>query len=572
MTTAIPIWFGPEERPLFGWFHGPENGRAQSGVVICPSFALEYIQAHYAVRLLAEQLSERGTCVLRFDYDGMGDSAGSSRDGQRVESWMSSISHALEVIRRTGVRTVSLVGMRIGATLAANVGAGKGGVERIVLWDPCLSGRAFLREGTATSAFGLGLDAANGKGMVDIPGLSLDAETAAELSGLSLAGLRSPPARNALVLIRDDRTVPSDVLASLGSESVECLEAKGQSELLERGSPNQVLPRVAINEISDWLALNGSAESVVFRPPAMAGSKVLGRDRHGRDIVERPISIGPHGLFGVSTEVPEASRGPTALFLSVANEHHVGPTRVWVDLARRWAGEGIPSVRFDLSGLGDSPLRHQNQVEFTSVAPEAFDDVIDAARAVAPEDPSNVILVGLCGSGYQSIDSAFELNPRGVLVINPILSFVPPEYKAGLPLDPRRRVALPKSPIVKAFHHDGPLSPIRRILPGLGWWLRLAVAGQRRPGSWIAGLGRRGVFTLVVAGEREARPIRLGSSWFTRRKWTRAGTFNFMFNPELEHGLLIGGQRQDVLDLVTRHAVDRFSPTQSARIPEMQPI
>ena len=569
MTTTIPIWFGPEDRPLFGWFHGPAAGRARSGVVICPSFALEYIQAHYAVRLLAERLCSLGMCVVRFDYDGMGDSAGSSRDSKRVESWMASISSAVDVIRNTGVHAISLVGMRIGATLAANVAAHQGGVERIVLWDPCLSGRAFLREGVAASAFGLG-EPVNRVGAADLPGLSLDAEAAAELGAISLAGLPSSPARNTLVLIRAGRTVASEVLVSLGSESVECLEAKGQSELLERGSPNQELPRATINEISDWLALKDSTEPVAFRAPSSAGPKALGRDRYGREIVERLIAIGPHGLFGISTEVPEAPRGPTALFLSVANEHHVGPTRLWVDLARHWAGEGIPSVRFDLSGLGDSPLRHEDQAEFIPVAPEAFDDVVDAARSASPSDPSNVVLVGLCGSGYQALDSAFELDPRGVLVINPILSFVPPECKAGLPLDARRHVALPKSPIVKAFHHDGPLSPIRRQLPDLGWWLRLLVAGQRRPGSWIAGLGRRGISTLVVAGEREGRPIRLGSTRFIRRKWERTGTFNFIFNPELEHGLLINRQRQEVFDLMTRHAVEKFAPAEAPSPPVMQ--
>ena len=130
MTTTIPIWFGPEDRPLFGWFHGPAAGRARSGVVICPSFALEYIQAHYAVRLLAERLCSLGMCVVRFDYDGMGDSAGSSRDSKRVESWMASISSAVDVIRNTGVHAISLVGMRIGATLAANVAAHQGGDVR----------------------------------------------------------------------------------------------------------------------------------------------------------------------------------------------------------------------------------------------------------------------------------------------------------------------------------------------------------------------------------------------------------------------------------------------------------
>ena len=44
----------------------------------------------------------------------------------------------------------------------------------------------------------------------------------------------------------------------------------------------------------------------------------------------------------------------------------------------------------------------------------AIDDVLDVARAVSPEDPGNVVLFGLCSSGYQVLEAALDLLPRGV--------------------------------------------------------------------------------------------------------------------------------------------------------------
>ena len=47
----------------------------------------------------------------------------------------------------------AVVGLRLGATLAAAELARGGPVDDFVLWDPCASGRAFLREQAALSAF-----------------------------------------------------------------------------------------------------------------------------------------------------------------------------------------------------------------------------------------------------------------------------------------------------------------------------------------------------------------------------------------------------------------------------------
>jgi hypothetical protein len=571
--SVSPLWFGPADRPLFGWFHTPPGATARAGAVLCAPFAREYIQAHYALRLTAEQLSDEGIAVLRFDYDGMGDSAGANTDPDRVAAWLRSTAAAIAVLRAAGVERVSLIGMRIGATLAARAAADDGGIDQLVLWDPCLSGRSFLREQQAVSSLTLGVATRLPDGSAETPGLVHGPDVVRDIRTLRLDGLAGPAARRVLVLTRPDRETDRAVMAPLGAETVDHLEATGQDELMDVGPPFQKLPYATVGRVADWVSKGSGDATVPVRPPPAAGSATVGRDPRGRPIVERPFLVPPAGLFGMMTEVPDApADAPVALFLSVANEHHIGPDRLWVDLSRRWAGLGIRGLRLDLSGLGESPVRQPGQERFVARAPESFVDVADAARAVAPDDRRAVLLVGLCASAYQAIDSALDLGPIGVVAVNPVLSFVPPEIAWGLPLDPRRRAALPRNAVVGAFHDNGRLSMLRRRFPDLGWWLRLRAQPRRRPSSWLRDLVGNGTDVLIVAGEREGRPIRLGTSTRLLARLTRTGRFRFEYIPELEHGLLISSQRELVADLVTDHVAGRFAPRDAATPQVVVPI
>jgi len=75
-------------------------------------------------------------------------------------------------------------------------------------------------------------------------------------------------------------------------------------------------------------------------------------------MTERLARFGEGGrLIGVVTEPPSGGALPARLGLVVLNVgmlHRVGPFRLGVELARRVAGLGATSLRFDISGLGDS--------------------------------------------------------------------------------------------------------------------------------------------------------------------------------------------------------------------------
>ncbi|HUI03330.1 MAG TPA: hypothetical protein VLZ77_07295 [Acidimicrobiales bacterium] len=547
------MWFGPRARPLFGWFHSP-GAAATGAVVLCPPIARDHLQSHYAMRRLAERAAAGGLGALRFEYDGTGDSAGSSQDPGRVDAWLDSIGQALRFVRASGVRWVALAGMRLGALLAAEAAGRDGAVDALVLWDPTVSGQAFLSEQRLIAKVALGDRPDRSDGGLEIPGLVLDAQAVTALRAIKV-GAVSPLARRVLVLTRPG-PAPARLQEALAGEDVTWGEATGQAELIDAESPHQVLPDVAIDRIAGWLSSGAGTRPVAVGRAEPAGPRALEGPFAG--VVERPVSLGPLGLFGFVTEPPVPSPGPTVVFLSVANEHHIGPNRLWVDLARRLALAGFRSARVDLSGLGDSPVR-PGQPEFVSRSPLAFDDVLDAARALAGDDPSNVVLVGLCSAAYQALESALDLHPRGVVAINPVLSFQPPEVLAGGHLDPRRRVAMPRTPLVQAFHHEGPLSGLRRRFPDIGWRVRGLMDPSRRSAVWLRQVVAGGTDLLLVCGDREARPIRQGASARTLGRLSHSGRLRFEYIEGLDHGLLRADHRAVVSDLVVAHLVERFS-------------
>jgi hypothetical protein len=234
---------------------------------------------------------------------------------------------------------------------------------------------------------------------------------------------------------------------------------------------------------------------------------------------------------------------------------------MWVELARQWALTGIRSFRFDLSGLGDSPIRHPGQGQFVTRAPEAFDDVVDACRALRPDDASDVVLIGLCASAYQALDSAFDVSPRGVVSINPVLSFLPPELATAGAIDPRRHAAIPRKSAIQAFHGDGRLSGLRTRFPRLALRAReffetaeaLMAAPEHRPVVWLKKLTAAGVDVLIICGVREARPIKLSGTIWSFRRLERTGLYRLDLIPGLEHGLLITDQRTEVRRRVTEY-------------------
>lgn len=191
-----PYYFGTHERRLFGIHEAPQRSLARRGVVLCYPWGAEYIHAYRAMRQLAKMLTANGLHTFRFDYFGTGNSDGDTKMGD-LGSWETDIQSAITELKdTTGSTQVSLVGLRLGATLAANVAVcGGAEVSSLVLWDPVVSGIEYLTEIQRAARTGwllprsvLARPALRSRGW-EIMGFPLTAPLAAALKRIDLAAL-----------------------------------------------------------------------------------------------------------------------------------------------------------------------------------------------------------------------------------------------------------------------------------------------------------------------------------------------------------------------------------------------
>lgn len=99
--------------------------------------------------------------------------------------------------------------------------------------------------------------------------------------------------------------------------------------------------------------------------------------------------------------------------------HRIGAHRLNVKIARAVATLGFPSLRFDLSGLGDS-RRGRTTEEFTTVASRNLMDAISLLTSTM--QVADVVVVGLCSGA----DDAFRTASRdrsitGLVLIDPYM-------------------------------------------------------------------------------------------------------------------------------------------------------
>jgi uncharacterized protein len=144
-TRVKPLFLGSSTHRLYGVYHPPERP-SRSAVLLCYPGVQEYNAAHWAFRRLAALLARDGHHVLRFDYFGTGDSAGSSRDGT-LSQWLDDIDMGANELRElSGARELSAIGMRLGGALAFLASARSLALKRLLLWEPVLFGRPYLHE------------------------------------------------------------------------------------------------------------------------------------------------------------------------------------------------------------------------------------------------------------------------------------------------------------------------------------------------------------------------------------------------------------------------------------------
>ena len=147
MLDETPFYFDSGGPALFGVLHRPNGGPAdREAFVLCHPFGEEKLWSHRVFVTFARQLAAAGHPVLRFDQRGNGDSEGVFGD-TTLESACADLRAAIAELRtRTGATVFTLVGLRLGATIAGIVAETIPGIHRLILWAPIVDGARYMQE------------------------------------------------------------------------------------------------------------------------------------------------------------------------------------------------------------------------------------------------------------------------------------------------------------------------------------------------------------------------------------------------------------------------------------------
>lgn len=145
-TSESPVFFSRGGVSLFGVLHQPAGAPTGHPWVFCHPFAEEKLWTHRVFVSFARRLAASGHVVFRFDYMGNGDSAGEFADSS-LASALADVRGAIDYVRHhTGSAQVSLLGLRLGATIAALAAESATDVRQLVLWAPVIDGARYMQE------------------------------------------------------------------------------------------------------------------------------------------------------------------------------------------------------------------------------------------------------------------------------------------------------------------------------------------------------------------------------------------------------------------------------------------
>ena len=436
-----PIHFGDKARALAGWFH-PVSAAARLGVVVCNPFGYEAVCAHRSLRHVATAAAAAGIPALRFDYDGTGDSAGGDLDPARLTAWVASVHQAIDVLKsRATVAQVALFGLRLGVMIGACAAIEREDIAGLIAFAPMITGKFYLRElKMRQGTLGLGAPPAHvatDSSIRDAIGFPITEATRLALQAADLTKQERMPARNVLVLDRDDLPTADQWIARLTAlgARVDARRVSGYVAMV-LDAHKAVVPEAAIAASIAWLEALPVGGPTAGAPPPPMPSEGVGQAANDLWSGERHVNAG--GLAGIAT-VPERPSGRAIVMLSAGAVHHIGPNRLYTTLARRWAARGHLCLRVDLTGIGDTPPR-AGAPENVVYGPHALDDVHEAIAWLRRQPGiTDVRALGLCSGAYHAFKAAVAGEPLdGIVVINPLTFF----WKEGQALDfPPSKVA-----------------------------------------------------------------------------------------------------------------------------------
>ena len=532
----------------------PPSRASGTAVLIVPPFGWQEACSYRPLRTWAQALAGAGHTAARLTLPGTGDAAGDvAGSDDALPGWRAAVAEAADRLREdTGCERLIAVGIGVGGMLALLARSDGVAFDDLILWNVPARGRRLVRELVGESRIIAAAfpedepDQDTGDGALELTGYRLGAATAASLRELDLTeldlGTRAPD--RVLMLGRDGIEPDERLIAHLRASGTQVDTARGDEYAAMMAQPqDSVAPGVAIAASLRWLAdgesatgipsgegasgIDGAGSATIARGhgsvPAPAGGGASTGGVYLSDAVvhcmfgatalrERPVWIDTeHGrLFGVQTERAGGGTASTyAVLVGAGALVHTGPSRNWVQIARRSAAAGLPVIRLDLSGVGESDGVAPGLLDESNLYSDWRDievrEVLDALERAGLGE--RFVLGGLCAGAYQALRRALaDERVCGVWLLN----LYAVRWSADLVAERIRHSAVTAAlPDLRGRLRRGGV--VRKLLalarPDRMWRL-VSRAGERREArETIAAferLDRREVETLVVLSRAEA--------------------------------------------------------------------
>lgn len=488
--------------PIFVTVHDAGGeGLRDTAVVLCPPFGWDEVSSYRSLRSWAYRLAADGHPTVRLSLPGTGDSGGSPYDPGLVGAWVESVTAASDWIRvRSGARRVAVIGIGLGGLLACLAMAEGASIDDLLLWGTPVTGRSLVRQLGMFSKLeaaqffrGLPQPPALPEGQLEAGGFAMSPETVSRLQSIDLGRLELPvrAGRRALLLVRDGVDPDPALTEMLERADIATVTAPGDGFADMTSHPERAVPPLAVFEqVSDWLKDAGAPSG----PPASGTATVIAepeamiKTTGGATVRELPIRIPVAGrsLSGVvvaPADPPEP--GLCVVLLNAGAVRRIGPNRMWVEAARRWAGQGVPTVRLDMPGIGESDGDEASlRSDGAFLAAEFVGQVLQALDVLQANGVgTRFVLGGLCSGSYWALHAALR-DPRvcGTLLANPGAVF----WQEGLGAARDLRAALTQRPSISKLRREATPERLREIVR----WL------LRAPGRWLRRLWSREPPTL----------------------------------------------------------------------------
>lgn len=415
--TIEPLFFHAQNGPrLCGvWRVSAPDTAPKRCWIICPPFAEEEKSAHRTLVELADSLVAKGDAVLFFAYRGTGDSQGEFSEAS-LTAWCEDILNAYELARARYPQSVpGLIGLRLGASLAAQVGE-QIAIPNLILIEPVLRGRSFLMQlGARKKLRAMITDDEAGTPKDQSP--KIKDQTTEDMDGWPLG----PAMREELRVLDISAHPPKiggEVLVTQVSPREQVsppLEQFARSLNAEAKTKAVVMPpfwnRLDHLDSQPLIEAVAGFEGQDLTSPGHADAHAAPLQQSMEGVVTLANSSGQQ-LVGIHHQPKQESPKPQLLFLHGWTGYRTGPHQMLARAAAHFGNREYSGLRFDFAGRGDS----EGDAKLTTLATMA-DDARGMIRYLREQNSHvPVVLVGLCSGCEVAFAVADEPGVAGLML------------------------------------------------------------------------------------------------------------------------------------------------------------